>query len=80
MRARTAGTLWTVDAEGKLTSHPVKLGLADGQRTQVSGQGLEAGTSIVLSLATPGDVATSSSATKNPLTPTNTRQGPPGPF
>jgi HlyD family secretion protein len=79
-RAGSSGTVWTVNAEGKLAPHRVTLGLTDGQRTQVSGKGLDAGTSIVLSLATGGSTATSA-ATSNPLQPTAQRQGgPPGPF
>ena len=78
-RVGSSGTLWTVSAEGKLTAHPVTIGLTDGQRTQVSGKGVAAGTSIVLSIATGS--GTTTAAASNPLQPSTGRQpGPPGPF
>ena len=80
--ARSKGTLWSVDAQGQLARHAVTTGLSDGQRTQVQGDGIAAGTSIVIG-STQGTAAASASATTNPLQPSTTRGGrggPPGPF
>jgi hypothetical protein len=75
------GTLWTIDAAGKLVGHRVTTGLTDGQRTQVEGKDVTAGSSIVLGTATPGAATTAAAA--NPLAPqpqTRGRGGPPGAF
>ena len=79
-RVGSSGTVWSVSAEGKLTPHRVTIGLSDGQRTQVTGKDLGAGTGIVLSVAA-GGTTTTTGTSSNPLQPTATRQGgPPGPF
>ena len=78
-RVGSDGTLWTVNADGKLAPHRVTIGLSDGQRTQVTGKGLDAGMSVVLSMMTGGTSATPTAS--NPLQPTTQgRGGPPGPF
>ena len=78
-RVGSNGTLWTVNADGKLAAHRVTIGLSDGQRTQVTGKDIDAGTSIVLSLMTGGSSTTTTAS--NPLQPAaQGRGGPPGPF
>jgi HlyD family secretion protein len=72
--------LWTVDTEGTLTAHPVKLGISDGQRTEIISKDLKPGESIVVGTTTPGADATATATTNNPLQPTPQRRGPPGPF
>jgi HlyD family secretion protein len=87
-RPRTAGTqpgsmarLWTVDAEGTLTPHVVKIGISDGQKSQITSRDLQPGASIVLGVTQPGTETTASATTANPLQPQNTqRRGPGGPF
>ena len=88
-RPRTTGTqpgsmarLWTVDANGVLTPHFVKLGISDGQKTQINSRDLTEGTSIVISATQPGAATTASTGTTaNQLQPQNNqRRGPGGPF
>jgi hypothetical protein len=88
-RPRTTGTtpgsmarLWTIDANGVLTPHFVKLGISDGQKTQINSRDLTDGASIVISATQPGTSTTASTGTTaNPLQPqTNQRRGPGGPF
>jgi HlyD family secretion protein len=79
-RPGSVALVWTVDAEGTLTAHPVKVGISDGQRTEITSKDLKAGESIVVGATTPGADATTTTATNNPLQPTSQRRGPPGPF
>jgi HlyD family secretion protein len=89
-RPRPAGSqpgsmarLWTVDANGVLTPHFVKLGISDGQKTQIQSRDLQDGASIVISATQPGaSTAAPSGAPANPLQPQaqNQRRGPGGPF
>ena len=73
--------LWTVDANGVLTPHFVKLGISDGQKTQINSRDLTEGASIVIGATQPGASAAASATTANPLQPQNTqRRGPGGPF
>ncbi len=62
------GGLWTLDANQKLARLPVRVALSDGQRTQVSGVGIAAGTQVIIGSAL---VTTSSQAapSANPLAP-----------
>jgi len=87
-RPRTTGTqpgsmarLWTVDAEGTLTPHFVKLGISDGQKTAITSRDLKEGENIVISALQPGaTTASTSSPTANPLQPQQQqRRGPGGP-
>jgi HlyD family secretion protein len=88
-RPRTTGNqpgsmarVWTVDAEGTLTPHFVKLGISDGQKTQITSRDLKEGESIVISALQPGaTTASTSGTTANPLQPQQQqRRGPGGPF
>jgi len=74
--------VWTVDTEGTLTPHFVKLGISDGQKTQITSRDLKEGESIVISATQPGAAtASTSGTTANPLQPQNNqRRGPGGPF
>jgi HlyD family secretion protein len=63
-----AGSLWTLDANEKLTRLSVRVGLSDGQRTQVSGTGLAAGTQVIIG-STSVTTATPAAPSANPLTP-----------
>jgi hypothetical protein len=61
--------------------HAVKVGLTDGQRTQVTGKDISAGDSIVIG-SSDGATATTA-ASSNPLQPTAPRgggRGGPGAF
>lgn len=40
--------LWFVDSAGKLTRVPVHTGLSDGQRTEVNGERIDAGLSVIV--------------------------------
>jgi HlyD family secretion protein len=73
--------VWTVDANGVLTPHRVRLGISDGQKTQITSRDLAEGASIVISVTQPGATTASTGTTANPLQPQNTqRRGPGGPF
>jgi HlyD family secretion protein len=75
LRARTGkGTLWTVDAQGLMAKHVVTTGLSDGQRTQVQGDGIAAGSSIVIGSSQSGATATAPPTT-NPLQASGGRGG-----
>ena len=74
-------TLWTVDTEGVLSPHRVRLGISDGQRTQITSRDLQADASIVIGATQPGSSTAATTTTANPLQPQNTqRRGPGGPF
>ncbi|MBW8769758.1 MAG: efflux RND transporter periplasmic adaptor subunit [Gemmatimonadetes bacterium] len=88
-RPRTTGTqpgsmarVWTVDTEGTLTPHFVKIGISDGQKTEITSRDLKEGESIVISALQPGaTTASTTGATTNPLQPQQQqRRGPGGPF
>jgi HlyD family secretion protein len=73
-------TLWTVDTQGVLTPHRVRIGISDGQRTQITTRDLQQDASIVIGATQPGSTA-SATTTANPLQPQNTqRRGPGGGF
>jgi hypothetical protein len=74
--------LWTVDAEGTLTPHFVKLGISDGQKTQITSRDLQQGASVVIGAMQPGSTTASTTTTANPLQPqaANRGRGPGGPF
>jgi HlyD family secretion protein len=79
----STATLWTVDVEGVLTPHRVRLGISDGQKTQITSRDLQQGASIVIGATQPGASTTATSTTTaNPLQPqaANRGRGPGGPF
>lgn len=67
--------LWRLDAQGRPEPVPVKTGLTDGQNTEISGPGLEAGMQVIAGTST-GTAATAS----NPFQGGSSapRFGPPG--
>lgn len=71
------GTIWILDANKKLKPFRVRIGLTDGQRTQVTGKDLAAGMDVVIGESTANATPTSA-ASSNPLTPQ--RGGGPGGF
>jgi HlyD family secretion protein len=85
-RARPTGNqpgsfarLWTVDAKGTLTAHPVRIGISDGQKTQITSRDLEQGESIVIGAMQPGATTDGATTTANPLQPQQGgRRGPSG--
>jgi HlyD family secretion protein len=67
---RTGAMLWTVDSTGKYSAIRVHTGLTDGQKTEVTGDGLREGMSVVVALSAPGTATTPAAATTtNPLSP-----------
>lgn len=62
------GSLWTLDANTKLKRISVRVGLSDGQRTQVTGTGLAAGMQVIIGSSAPA-TATPAAPSANPLAP-----------
>ncbi|MDZ7630120.1 MAG: efflux RND transporter periplasmic adaptor subunit [Gemmatimonadaceae bacterium] len=79
-RPTPAGRLWVIDSAGKLTPVRVRTGINDGQRTQVTGRDLTAGTQVVIGVTAGGSAAGAASA--NPFQQAQPQQGrrPPGAF
>ena len=78
---RTASaTLYTVDAAGRLSAHRVRTGLTDGQRTEVSAPGIDAGTQVVVGTSG-GDTGAQPAAgtTRSPFQQQPQQGGPPRP-
>ncbi len=48
VRAGGGAILWYVDDLGKVAVRPVRLGLTDGQRTEIEGQGLTEGMAVII--------------------------------
>ncbi|MBX3693627.1 MAG: efflux RND transporter periplasmic adaptor subunit [Steroidobacteraceae bacterium] len=53
--------LWYVDGNGRLARLPVRTGLTDGQRTEISGEGLKEGMNVIIGVTQSGASAQSSS-------------------
>lgn len=62
-RPANAAALWYLDATGKLVRARVRTGLTDGQRTQVSGAGIEAGLEVIVGVTQ----SSTGAATTNPF-------------
>jgi HlyD family secretion protein len=75
------GTLWTVDASGKLTPIRVRTGLSDGQKTEVQGRELKEGMRVVVGTASGAQGASQSAQSTSPFQPQGggMRRGPGGP-
>jgi HlyD family secretion protein len=75
------GTLWTVDASGKLTAIRVRTGLSDGQKTQVEGRDLKEGTQVIVGSTSGAQSASQAGQSTSPFQPQGgaTRRGPGGP-
>jgi len=74
-RAEDHGTLWYVDASGRLDAVSVGVGVSDGRRTEVSGAGLREGMGVIVATGT----ASSSSADVSSPFQTARQSGPPRP-
>jgi HlyD family secretion protein len=67
--AGSSGTLYSLDKDGKLKATRVRVGLADGQRTQVTGDSLVAGMQVIVGTASATAAPAATAPTTNPLTP-----------
>jgi HlyD family secretion protein len=83
--------LWVLSEDGKLSPVRVRTGISDGQRTQVTGEGLREGMQVVIGTSDNGQTTAAASATTNPFQATQQQQqqrrpsggppsGPPGGF
>jgi HlyD family secretion protein len=73
----SSGTLYVLDASGRLESVRVQTGLTDGSFTEIQGRNVSEGMKVIAGLA-PTTTAASKPAS-NPLSPTpQNRRGPPG--
>ena len=73
----SVGSLWTLAANGNLKRVAVRIGLSDGQRTQVSGSGLVTGMQVIVGSTVAGTAAPAAPSA-NPLTPQRGGGGRPG--
>jgi HlyD family secretion protein len=76
-RPADVAPLWTVDASGALTPHPVQVGITDGQRTQITSSDLTDGAHVVIGAMQPDD-ATASTKTASPFQPQRNAPRVPG--
>jgi HlyD family secretion protein len=76
------GTLWTVDANGKLSAVRVRTGLSDGSKTEVQGRELKEGTQVVVGTSTGAQNASPTPQSTSPFQPQGggMRRGPGGGF
>jgi multidrug efflux pump subunit AcrA (membrane-fusion protein) len=76
------GTLWTVDAAGKLKAVRVRTGLSDGSKTEVQGRDLAAGTQVIIGTSTGAQSASQSTQSTSPFQSQSggMRRGPGGGF
>ena len=78
-RTGSGGTLWSVDASGKLKAIRVRTGLSDGQKTEVQGRDLAAGTQVIVG-ATSGAQPSQSATSTSPFQPQGGARRGPGAF
>ena len=64
----SAGTLYTLNVAGKLKAIRVRIGLSDGQHTQVTSDSLKAGMQVIVGAAA-ASTGTAAAPSTNPLTP-----------
>jgi HlyD family secretion protein len=67
------GTLYLLDKNNKLTAIRVRIGLSDGQRTQITGDSLVAGMQVIVGVGT--STSTAAAPSTNPLTPQRSAGG-----
>jgi HlyD family secretion protein len=65
----SAGTLYTLDAAGKLRAIRVRVGISDGQRTQVTSDSLTVGMQVIIGVASTTAAPATTAPSTNPLTP-----------
>jgi HlyD family secretion protein len=77
----SVGTLWTVDASGKLSAIRVRTGLSDGSKTEVQGRDLKEGAQVIVGTGGGAQSASQSAQTTSPFQPQGggMRRGPGGP-
>jgi HlyD family secretion protein len=63
------GTIWTLDATKKLKPIRVRIGLSDGQRTQITSDSVTAGMQVIIGETAAGAATSAPATTSNPLTP-----------
>lgn len=78
-RSTSAARLWYVGADGKPAVARVRTGLTDGQRTEVSGEGLKDGMQVIVGVSTGGESASAASGSPFGGGQTQRQGGPPGP-
>jgi HlyD family secretion protein len=76
--AGSSGTVYTLDVAGKLKAIRVRVGLSDGQRTEVRSDSLKAGMQVIVGTATTASAAANAPST-NPLAPQGRGGGRGGP-
>jgi HlyD family secretion protein len=65
-RPADAAALWYLDAAGKLVRARVRTGLTDGQRTEVSGEGLEPGREVIVGVTQADNAAAATNPFQSP--------------
>ena len=78
---RAGGTmLWTLAGDGSVTGVRVRTGITDGQRTEVSGEGLAEGMTVIVGATQGGSGATPAEGASpfQPATPQRGARGPGG--
>ncbi len=65
----SAGTLYTLDAAGQLKAIRVRVGISDGQRTQVTSDSLTVGMQVIIGVASTTAAPATTAPSTNPLTP-----------
>jgi HlyD family secretion protein len=79
-RTGNVGTLWTVDASGKLKPIRVRTGLSDGSKTEVQGRDLKEGTQVIVATTSGTQGASQSAQSTSPFQPQGgMRRSPGGP-
>jgi HlyD family secretion protein len=76
-RARADTLLWYQGPNGRLRNTRVRVGLSDGQKTEVAAEGIDAGTRVLIGIAT--QRATGAGANASPFQQQQQRPGGPGP-
>lgn len=75
-RPASSGRLWVLE-DGKLSTVRVRTGITDGQKTEVSGEGLADGTQVIIGTAQAAGGATAASS--SPFGGAQSQGGPPRP-
>ena len=57
----------TLSEDGSLTPHKVQIGITDGTRTEIHGEGIEAGMQVVIGINLVGSAGGASGAASNPF-------------
>lgn len=78
-RSENTAVLWYVDEKNRLGTIPVRVGITDGQRTEVSGPGLEEGMRVIIGV-TQSQNASGGGSPFQQRPPGGFRPGPPGGF